>query len=140
MKILSLLKKNIILQIRDYWALLITISLGPFFVGIYWLITAGFPSYYNVLVVNNDKGIVEKNINYGNSFVEMCNTDQRILETMHIKLITSVDSGKATLKKRDADAMVVIPEDFSQTIDNSIDTAKHDTVVPKVHFMGEKSN
>lgn len=140
MKILSLLKKNIILQVRDYWALLITVSLGPFFVVIYWLITAGFPSYYNVLVINNDKGIIEKNINYGNSFIEMCNTDQRILETMHIKILTSLDSGKAIIKKRDADAMVVIPDDFSQTIDNSIDTAKHDTLIPKVHFLGEKSN
>lgn len=140
MKILSLLKKNIILQVRDYWALLITISLGPFFVVIYWLITAGFPSYYNVLVVNNDKGIIEKNINYGNEFVNMCNTDKRILETMHIKLITSIDSGKTTLKKRDADAMIMIPDDFSRAILSSVDTAGSDTVLPKIHFFGEKSN
>lgn len=140
MRILSLLKKNIRLQIRDYWAFLITVSFGAFFVGIYWLITAGFPSYFNVLVVNNDKGIIEKNINYGKSFIEMCNTDQRILETMHIKLITSIDSGKAILKKRDADAMVMLPEDFSQSIENVIDTAINDTIIPNVHFLGEKSN
>lgn len=140
MKILSLLKKNIILQIRDYWALLITVSLGPFFVVIYWLITAGFPSYYNVLIVNNDKGIVEKNIHYGNEFVDMCNTDKRITETMHIKLINSLDSGKSILKKRDADAMMVLPENFSQVIESFIDPAKKDTAVPNIHFLGEKSN
>jgi ABC-2 type transport system permease protein len=134
MKILSLLKKNIILQIRDYWALLITVSLGPFFVFIYWIITMGFPSYYNVLVVNNDKG------KHGNSFVEMCQTDKRIIETMHIKLISSIDSGKQILKKRNADAMVEIPDDFSQRIENQIDIVKRDTIIPKVHFYGEKSN
>jgi ABC-2 type transport system permease protein len=134
MKILSLLKKNIILQIRDYWALLITVLLGPFFVFIYWLLTAGFPSFYNVLVVNNDKG------EYGNSFIEMCQTDQRIFETMHLKLISTVDSGKQILKKRDADAMIVFSEDFSHKIENEIDTTIIDTIIPNVHFYGEKSN
>jgi len=132
MKILSLLKKNLLLQIRDYWALIITVVLGPFFVFIYWMILIGLPSYYNILVINNDKGA------HGKLFVEMCQTDNRIFETMHIKLISSVDSGKQTLKKRNADAMIILPENFSQTIENLI--AQTDTVVPKVHFMGEKSN
>src|SRR3990167_8456057 len=140
MKILSLFKKNIILQLRDYWALLITVSLGPFFVVIYWLITAGFPSYYNVLVVNNDKGISESGTYYGKAFIDMCNTEKRILETMHIKLITSVDSGKTILKKRDADAMLMLSEDFSRSIQNSIDTLAKEKSIPEVYFFGEKSN
>lgn len=138
MRILSLLKKNIILQLRDYWALLVTVSLGAFFVFIYWLITAGFPSYYNVLLVNNDKGIDQ--LNYGKDFIEMCKTDKRVIETMHIRLISSVDSGKQILKKRDADAMVVIHDDFSKDIRCKMDTSCNDTTLPKVHFYGEKSN
>lgn len=140
MKILSLLKKNIILQIRDYWALLITLSLGPFFVVIYWLITMGFPSYYNILVVNNDKGIEGKNINYGKDFIQMCDTDRRIIETMHIKLISSIDSGKVILKKRNADALIMIPENFSQVIQSKYDSLLTDRLKPEIYFYGEKSN
>lgn len=132
MSIFSLFKKNIILQVRDYWALLITISLGPFFVFIYWLITAGFPSYYNVLVVNNDQG------NYGQAFIEACQADPRMAETMHLKPAPSVATGKEMLKKRDADALIELPATFSQNIMRQQGTG--DTVAPVVRFYGEKSN
>lgn len=132
MSIFSLFKKNIILQVRDYWALLITISLGPFFVFIYWLITAGFPSYYNVLVVNNDQG------NYGQAFIDACCTDPRMAETMHLKPAPSVATGKEMLKKRDADALIELPTTFSQNIMRQQEAG--DTVTPVVRFYGEKSN
>ncbi len=131
MKTLSLFKRNLILQWRDYWSLLITISLGPFFVIIYWMISVGFPSYYNVLIVNLDKG------KYGDLFIQNSSSDERTKETVHIQKIESVEQGKSILKKRDADVLLVIPENFSSEIETAI--SKLDTR-PEVFFYGEESN
>lgn len=135
MKIYSLIKKNILLQLRDYWTLLITVLLGPFFVFIYWMISVGFPSYYNVIVLNQDRGI--EKINYGKSFLELCKSDPRISETIQIKTIDSIEKGKMILKKRDADVMLVLPENFSSNIERAILSSK---VKPEIYFYGEKSN
>ena len=139
MKIISLIRKNLILQIRDYWALLITLSLGPFFVVIYWMITAGFPSYYNILVINEDKGVTAA-VNHGREFIKLCRADARTLETIHVKEIRSVAEGKKILKNRDADAMILFPENFSTSLSAIGGQGAKEPVRPRVLFFGEKTN
>lgn len=58
MKILHIIKKSAKEQIRSFWMLLLTLSMGPFFIFVYFLITQSSERQYNVLIENRDTGVV----------------------------------------------------------------------------------
>ena len=61
MKLISIIKKSLKEQIRSYWVLLLTLSMGPFFIFVYYLIIETWNPAYRILVVNNDEGITIDN-------------------------------------------------------------------------------
>src|SRR5665647_665596 len=48
MRITAIIKKALIMQFRDFWALLLTILSAPFFILIYFLMTGGSTTTYNI--------------------------------------------------------------------------------------------
>jgi hypothetical protein len=48
MRILAVIRKALIMQFRDYWALLLTILSAPFFIFVYYLMTGGASTTYSV--------------------------------------------------------------------------------------------
>ncbi|HEX3049530.1 MAG TPA: hypothetical protein VHP83_02665, partial [Aggregatilineaceae bacterium] len=56
MRLMSVLRKTIREQLRDFWTLLLTLSLGPFFVLFYWVIFGGGSTSYDLLIINHDAG------------------------------------------------------------------------------------
>src|SRR5512133_1784984 len=48
MRIFAIIKKALIMQFRDFWALLLTILSAPFFILIYYLMTGGSSTTYSV--------------------------------------------------------------------------------------------
>jgi ABC-2 type transport system permease protein len=48
MRILAVIRKAMIMQLRDYWALLLTILSAPFFIFVYFIMTGGGSTTYNV--------------------------------------------------------------------------------------------
>ena len=57
MKFLSVFRKTLLEMSRDKWMLGLTLAFAPFFVLLYWLITAGGSTTYTILTINNDRGI-----------------------------------------------------------------------------------
>ncbi len=64
MKTINIILKSLKEQIRSYWILLLSLSMGPFFIFVYFLIMESSKPQYTVLVANNDKGILFERKNY----------------------------------------------------------------------------
>ena len=63
--------KSIREQIRDYWILLLTISLAPFFVFLYYMMVETETPEFNIILVNQDEGVFsgDQPINLGDSLI-----------------------------------------------------------------------
>jgi len=126
-KIISIIKKSLIEQIRSYWILILTVTMAPFFVFVYYLINESQKPSYDVLIVNADTGVQQKN--YGKILIEY--TQNLKNDTMPVPLkfkeMGSKQKAIELLKNKDADALIVIPDNFSEIIEeikNGIDTTQ----------------
>ena len=98
-------------QKRDLWVLLLTLFFAPLFVLLYWLITsAGGSTTFGLLVINQDAGpngqaLVQRlqSFSYENGapFLKVIEVDER-------------SEAETRLRNRDAAALLIIPENFSQ--------------------------
>ena len=122
MKLLSVIRKSIKEQLRNFWILILTVSMAPFFVFVYYLILESEKPHYDVLLMNQDKGItyLAEELNYGNYLMETLGSFEK--DSFDIPLTVKITDNKSEaikkLKNRKADALVIIPEDFSQSIHN----------------------
>lgn len=122
MKLLSVIRKSIKEQLRNFWILILTVSMAPFFVFVYYLILESEKPHYDVLLLNQDKGItyLAEEFNYGNYLMETLGSFEK--DSFDIPLTVKITNNKSEaikkLKNRKADALVIIPEDFSQSIHN----------------------
>lgn len=142
MKTLSIISKSLKEQIRSYWVLLLSLSMGPFFIFVYFLIMETSKPQYTVLIVNNDVGVLtsDQKINHGNyltDFFKNSNTDA-ISIPFTVNEATDKISGIESIKNKKADALIVINDDFSQTIEKR---KQNDSLaVPKIEFIGDLTN
>jgi hypothetical protein len=139
MKLISVIIKSLKEQIRSYWVLLLSLSMGPFFIFVYFLIVKSAEPRYNVLVLNNDKGIFENGqpVNHGKgltSFFSAVNTGVGST-TFIINETTDNNKGIEKLKNKSADALIIIPGSFSQTLNTR--KSGDSSVVSKVEFIGD---
>jgi len=136
MKIISVIRKSFLLQIRDYWALIITLISAPFFVMIYWVITSGTSTTYKMLAVNNDKLPANSALNASQELLK--SIDELKYESgssiLDVKLIQSANDGKIVLLNKDADVLLEIPDNFTSSI------LKSDSVKPTVSLYGDMGN
>ena len=67
MKITAIINKSYKEQMRQFWLLVLTISMAPFFIFIYYLITESSKTSYDLLLMNLDKGVLSpaEKINHG---------------------------------------------------------------------------
>jgi len=138
-KLLSVIKKSVKEQIRSFWMLVLTVSMAPFFVGIYYLINESTQPEYDIIILNQDEGILvqAEQINYGDQILETLES----LETdtlaipLDIKIESDRQAGIDQLKNRRADAMIVIPPDFSTLIHSMIGTGSSQKI--EVEFIGD---
>jgi len=116
----SIFIKSIKEQIRNFWVLMLTVSMAPFFVFVYFLINEASQPQYRALILNLDQGFELQNdlINAGSSvlsgFQASLTSEENIPLTIH-----SVASREIAVKKietRKADVLLVIPAHFSQSI------------------------
>ena len=142
MKLLSVINKCTREQIRNFWILLLTVSMAPFFVFIYYLIIESSKPHYDLLILNRDKGIqtMGVTINYGDLFLQSAEEFEN--DTTKIPLSIKKSDNKQTALKRlrtqKSDALVIIPENFSEVIHNP-DMA-NDTINTEIEFIGDLTN
>jgi len=142
MKLLSVIKKSLKEQIRSFWILILTISMAPFFVVVYFLILESYQAKYTILVLNHDIGVEDTTgfINHGQSLIE---TAKIILSEssdlpFRVKNVDTKAIAVNKLKDRKADALVIVPEDFSRIIfSHSIPGEKNNL---SVEFVGDLTN
>lgn len=139
MKLISIIVKNLKEQWRSLWILLLTLSMGPFFMFVYYLIIESSKPHYDVAIINNDKGYKfdSVNINKGEEYISFFSSGIKDSVNMpfSVKRIYSETEAIKDLKNKKTDAAIVIPEDFSIKIS---DYQKHKNEgFVEVRFFGD---
>lgn len=106
---------------RDWKLLLMTLSIAPFFVVVFYLFLGTSTLSYKVTVCNNDMAVSLKDgkvLNAGADIMEQMekvklNDSGSILKISRTK---DLDTAKKSLEDRNTDIIVVFPEDMSKTI------------------------
>ncbi|MCB0806467.1 MAG: ABC transporter permease [Bacteroidales bacterium] len=115
-----IVSKSLREQIRNYWIMILGVSMAPFFVAIYFLIIEASKPHYDILILNKDKGAVDffGPVNYGRI---LCDSAVHFsMDTMSIPLSikTANDHQQALdqLRSKQSDALIILPENFSQEL------------------------
>lgn len=145
MKLTGVIKKSTKEQWRHFWILVLTVTMAPFFVYVYYLIIESSKPSYDLLILNEDKGIrhLSEDINYGNRLIEGLTKMRE--DHPGIPLTVKKAAGKSTavnrVKNKKADALVIIPENFSQCVHN-LKTSRETGEGPGVNieFIGDLTN
>jgi ABC-2 type transport system permease protein len=142
MKTINIISKSLKEQIRSYWLLLLSLSMGPFFIFVYFLIMESSKPQYSVLVVNNDKGILfgEQTINHGNDLMIYLKTFKvdSIALPLTVNEVTDKTIGIESLKNKKADALIIIDTSFSESILKL--KLGDSTSLVNVEFFGDMTN
>ncbi len=114
--------KSIREQIRDYWILLLTISLAPFFVFMYYMMVEAETPEFNIILINQDEGIFsgDQPINLGDSLIYYMQQASMTPETSMLQYAEQDErsEGINLLQEGKADVMVVIPRQLSLVLLN----------------------
>ena len=142
MKLFSVIIKSLKEQFRSFWVFILTILMAPFFVFVYYLINEGSQPNYDILVLNHDKGIIYETgiINLGNILlkeIEAVDTDSLGIP-LTLKISDNKPDAISKLKNRKADALIIIPENFSECV-NNLSLGK-DTETLNIEFLGDLTN
>lgn len=112
MKILKVFWKSLKEQARDWSTMGLSLIIGPFFVLLYWLMIPSGSTTYGVMVLNQDKGssgadtiAVLETLSYASG--------DPLLE---VTTVTDQEEAETLLQDRDAEVLIIIPEDFSETL------------------------
>lgn len=142
MKILSVIIKSLKEQIRSFWILLLTLSMGPFFIFVYFLILETSKPHYDILVVNNDKGYTVNGImeNAGSDLAIFFQNAVKDSINFPLSVEEEVDEQYSIekLKNKKADALIIIPGDFSERFYSFNKT--DNTNRTKIEFIGDLTN
>ncbi len=112
MRILKIAWKNLKEQGRDFVTLGLSLVIGPFFVLLYWLMIPSGSTTYGVIVQNLDLGPhgmeviqVLEDLSYpsGDPLLDVSISENR-------------DQAEGLIKDRDAEVLIIIPEEFSETL------------------------
>lgn len=137
MKFVAYLVKALIESIRDWKLLIFVMLFAPCFVfGMYAAFGRSSQSY-NIEVINYD---VAGNGEHGEAVLEMLKEMKHTDGVHKYKLHYAPDTEEVSrrLKNRSADAGIVIPEGFSETLDNAAGKAEYKPL--KIKLMGDPRN
>lgn len=122
--------------------MVLSLSMGPLFILIYFLITESSKPQYNILILNTDKGISGNGsiINYGEnlaSFFTISKPDS-LSTLLIIAEVSDKSTGIEKLKNKKADALIIIPTTFSESLNSR---KNGDSIaVSKLEFIGDLTN
>jgi ABC-2 type transport system permease protein len=115
MKILAVIKKSLITQLRDYWVLLLTILSAPFFVFIYYLITSGGSTTYALHYAYAD---VADSSKMKTEITEQLKAVKYTSGISPLRITETNDTvkSKSLIKNREVDLLLIFPKGFSDSI------------------------
>jgi ABC-type multidrug transport system permease subunit len=120
MKLVGVIIKSLKEQVRSLWVLLLTLSMGPLFIFIYFLITESSKPQYRILLLNKDAGVMidGKMINHGSflaSFITHPDLDSLKIP-FTLEEISARDKGIEMLKNNKAEALIILHPSFSSSV------------------------
>lgn len=141
MKTWSIITKSFKEQMRSFWIVLLSLSMGPFFIFVYFLINESSNPQYKVQIVNNDKGILTdgKLRNGGEEMKTFFYSMNKLSDNLTFVVNNAKDrkNGIENLKNKECDALIVIPVSFSQ----SLTALKNNySASSKIEFIGDLTN
>lgn len=121
MRLLTLFKKTMLENFRDWKIIILTVTFAPFFVLLMYLYYGDTVKPYRIILINRDQGVtVQDNTSFSAGkevIAEMKNATypdgKNILE---IKFETGPGSAHERLKDKTAELIVEIPENFSKIL------------------------
>ena len=112
MKILQICWKSLREQVRDWITLVLSLSIGAFFVLLYWMIVPSGSTRFGVMVQNLDNGTQgEETIQLLESLTYPSGDP-----LLDVVLISDHEIGENLLQDRDAEVLLIIPEDFTEIL------------------------
>ena len=114
MKTLAVISKSLREQGRQFWLVLLTVLMAPFFVGVYYLMWETSKLSLTIAVVNEDQAAAGGD--FANPFLEW--TTGNLPDSLPLHFIQAESRAKALnlLEKKEADAVLILPENFSSRI------------------------
>ena len=130
----AIFTKSIREQLRNFWILILTVSMAPFFVFVYFLINEASQPHYRALIVNLDQGVEVQGevVNLGEAILQEFQQYIDGVENLPLS-ISSADSREVAVKKietRKADVLLVIPAQFTHVLQSE----PHG--VPEIEIVG----
>lgn len=115
MRLIHVFFKSMREQLRSYWLLILSISIAPVFVLLYWMITGGGSTTYRVLIINHDTpAAASVSVAAIEKIQQLSYADgQPILK---VTLTEDQTSAEDKLRDREALALIIFPENFSSTL------------------------
>lgn len=123
-------------NVRDWKILILVLTFAPFFIVLMYLYSTGTgaPSYA-VAVVNLDGEGIRAN----ELIAKLQSLENDGGGTMlRVSVIDEIEKGKRMIQNRNADVLIVIPQDFSESFENYLRT-RSGAISPLVNY-GDESN
>jgi ABC-2 type transport system permease protein len=140
----SVFRKSLREQKRDLWVVGLSLAFAPLFVMIYWLMTgASGTTSYGVLVINQDVPALQAD---GTTLSAGQEVEDGLRDLTYenggalLRVIEAADRADAEtrLRNREAAALVIIPEDFSESL--SAFRAGDTSANTDLTFVGDLTN
>ncbi len=112
MRALKIFRKCIKEQFRDLGSMSLSLLIGPSFVLLYWLMIPSGSTTYGVMVLNQDRGIAGEQVIARMGTLSYISGDP----LLDVRTIADREAAETVLENRDAEVLVIIPEDFSDTL------------------------
>ena len=136
MRFIDVFVKGVKEQVREFWILIMIVVMAPLFIAIYFLMAETEDPEYHVILVNLDQGTHHQGETYnlGDSLVNHAQylSDLPAMAMLKFSTDSSRERAIEKLRNKQADVLVVLPEDLSLLVlespENSSDPAKLELV------------
>lgn len=117
MKLLAVIRKSFTEQVRQFWILLLTITMAPFFVGIFYLIYKSSALNLKVSVVNLDHTKASGSAaDYGKELLSYLASVKNDTLPVTFQEVGNRATAEENVRNKKSHAMIVIPAGFSDSI------------------------
>jgi len=121
MRLLTLFKKSLLENIRDWKIIILTLTFAPFFVVLMYFYFTGTSNTFEITIINREQSPVigeTGRMPASQGLIDLLKTlknpDGR--NTFHISLETDIEKAREKLKDKSIDLVVEIPADFSMAL------------------------
>ncbi len=117
MKLWAVIRKSFTEQIRQFWILLLTLTMAPFFVGIFYLIYKSSELNIKVSVVNLDRlSQSDPTTDYGTELVRFLQSVKNDTLPVTFREVANRQMAADQIRNKESHAILIIPAGFSDSV------------------------